>query len=102
MGDVVQLIGTNAATTIIDATGSGSRVMNASKTANGTALRYLTLRGGEGGVPGIYNDYADLSLYDCVIRDNNRTSEGGGIYMGYHIRGQALGPNARSRPSRPG
>ena len=42
-------------------------------------IRGLTIRGGVGVGAGILNDHSDLTLTNCIIRQNN-ASYGGGIY----------------------
>ena len=70
--DAVQLLGTNAATTIIDAEGSGQRVMTVDGVGAGTTIINITMQGGEPSTDaaGLLVENSDLLIQYCVISDN--------------------------------
>ena len=89
-GRAVQILGTNASETVIDATGSSKRVIEALDAPFGdNRISGVTLRGGTAGTGGgaVIVDSSTLSIQDTVIRNNranvpgyNVTLGGGGLY----------------------
>ncbi len=89
-GKAIQLLGTNAAVTIIDAASSGQRVVHVSETPLAdNRIEGLTLRGGATslGGAGVAVDCATLTVADTIIRNNTATVPGysyqfggGGMY----------------------
>lgn len=66
---------------VIDGLGLGS-VFTLGASGSGLTLEGLTIQGGQapdGG--GIYCDGADITLIDCVIRDNHADDDGGGMVI---------------------
>jgi hypothetical protein len=80
----LQLLGTNSATTIISAAGSGQRALNVSEVMVGGRVQGITLAGGNsagsGGGASI-SMASDLSVESCVIAGNRSDVGGGGIYV---------------------
>lgn len=66
---------------VIDGLGLGS-VFTVGASGSGLTLEGLTIQGGQaedGG--GIYANFADITLIDCVVRDNSADDDGGGMVV---------------------
>lgn len=84
----VQLLGTNCAATIINASGSGRRVLSLTGASGATRLEGLTFTGGQPDAGGLYlASCSDVSIVSCVISNNRYyagtgvASSGGGLYL---------------------
>lgn len=85
LGVSVSITGQGPGVTIIDATALGDRVFDVRAESGATVnLEALTVAGGncsqDGG--GIYHYQGHLVLDNVVLRDNQSTNSGGGIYCG--------------------
>jgi parallel beta-helix repeat protein len=79
----LQLLGTNSATTVVNASNSNQRVLNVTEMSGGR-IEGLTFKGGKstGAGGGINASLAgDLVIASCVIASNRSSTTGGGIYL---------------------
>ena len=85
----LMLIGTSAATTIIDGNNSGRVVVADNSQSNGSVLKNFTIQNGnasgeyyeaKGGGVNIFG--VTMTLENLVIRNNTSSSNGGGLFLG--------------------